>query len=316
MVRPGRSVCRVWRFRPAVDALKEREEDMERPRLLRRLVLGLGTLLLGTSALACLRSWARESERPPEDSPPLEAISPWPDLPQEALRYDGKSFNEWRTILMTDLKPEKRIEAITALTAFGTKGYADEATAALLQGLKRFSDDTTARCAAIGAIDAVDHNAKGVTAALIAALKDKDDEVRCQAAEVLGKIGPDAKAAAPLLIAMIKDSREWCQCRQEAFKALGKIKAVGPALVPTLGKLLKDGDEDIRCQAILYLGEVGPREAMPAIKELLRHVKRYESFGLLRFVESPCCEPDSSPSSSPPVPYDKAVEEVLKHIKQ
>ena len=52
--------------------------------------------------------------------------------PKSNLRYDGKTFNEWRTLLKTELSTEKRIEAIKALAAFGASGYGKEAAEAIL----------------------------------------------------------------------------------------------------------------------------------------------------------------------------------------
>lgn len=50
---------------------------------------------------------------------------------REALRYDGKTFDQWRTYLHTELKPKLRVEAIEALTTFATNGYERDATRAI-----------------------------------------------------------------------------------------------------------------------------------------------------------------------------------------
>src|SRR5205823_4782110 len=55
---------------------------------------------------------------------------------KEALRYDGKSFDEWRTTLLTELKPERRCEAIKALATFGVNGYGPEAAAAIVEAVR------------------------------------------------------------------------------------------------------------------------------------------------------------------------------------
>lgn len=48
------------------------------------------------------------------------------------LRYDGKTFDQWRSVWQTELSTEKRIEAIKALAAFGRAGYGKEATETIL----------------------------------------------------------------------------------------------------------------------------------------------------------------------------------------
>ena len=60
-------------------------------------------------------------------------------LPEEAaesensrLRYDGKTFEEWRTAWQTELSTEKRLETVKALAAFGASGQGKEATEAIL----------------------------------------------------------------------------------------------------------------------------------------------------------------------------------------
>jgi len=49
-----------------------------------------------------------------------------------ALRYDGKSFDDWRTEWQTELSTAKRVEAVKALAAFGRAGYGKEAAAVIL----------------------------------------------------------------------------------------------------------------------------------------------------------------------------------------
>ncbi len=48
------------------------------------------------------------------------------------LRYDGKTFDTWRTTWKTELSTEKRLEAVKALAAFGRAGYGKEAAEAIL----------------------------------------------------------------------------------------------------------------------------------------------------------------------------------------
>jgi beta-lactamase regulating signal transducer with metallopeptidase domain/protein involved in polysaccharide export with SLBB domain/HEAT repeat protein len=68
-----------------------------------------------------------------EGTGPRERAPAKSESKKEALRYENKSFNEWRKILMTELKPESRIQAIKALRTFGMNGYGEEATRAILE---------------------------------------------------------------------------------------------------------------------------------------------------------------------------------------
>ena len=60
---------------------------------------------------------------------------------RDELRYDGSPFTYWESLLRTELKPEKRIEAVQALRAFGARGYAKEASVAIVELLKEFDYD-------------------------------------------------------------------------------------------------------------------------------------------------------------------------------
>jgi beta-lactamase regulating signal transducer with metallopeptidase domain len=57
-------------------------------------------------------------------------------LPLQSLRYDGKSFEEWKREWKTELKPERRAEAINAFAAFGANGYGEEAAEAILEVMR------------------------------------------------------------------------------------------------------------------------------------------------------------------------------------
>ena len=62
------------------------------------------------------------------------------------LRYDGRSFDEWRTQWRNELKVEERVEAINAMIAFGRAGYGREAAEAIFDVAAQYdfySADTT-----------------------------------------------------------------------------------------------------------------------------------------------------------------------------
>jgi beta-lactamase regulating signal transducer with metallopeptidase domain/thioredoxin-like negative regulator of GroEL len=49
------------------------------------------------------------------------------------LRYDGKTFDNWRDAWQKELSTDKRLEAVKALAAFGANGYGKEAAEAILE---------------------------------------------------------------------------------------------------------------------------------------------------------------------------------------
>jgi hypothetical protein len=55
------------------------------------------------------------------------------------LTYDGKGFEYWRRTWRTELKVERRTEAIRALAAFGANGYGREAAETILEVVKNYN---------------------------------------------------------------------------------------------------------------------------------------------------------------------------------
>ena len=56
---------------------------------------------------------------------------------REELRYDGRSFRQWRRELLTELNPSRRAEAMRAFSAFGRNGYTNEAAGAILDAARQ-----------------------------------------------------------------------------------------------------------------------------------------------------------------------------------
>ena len=84
------------------------------------------TLTTGLCAIlsTCLPSItsAQQPLAPAQSSTNTDAIK------RDDLRYDGKSFAEWRRYLRTELKLERRKEGLKALVEFAHNGYTTEAT--------------------------------------------------------------------------------------------------------------------------------------------------------------------------------------------
>jgi HEAT repeats len=100
---------------------------------------------------------------------------------------------------------------------------------------------------------------------LLAALKDKSEDVRKSSAVALGYIG-DSRAMGPL-VNRLRDTEESVLVRFVASRALGKLGK--PAVKPLL-KLLKNSKEPyVRSQATQALGLTGAPEAVEILEKLL-----------------------------------------------
>ncbi len=82
----------------------------------------------------------RTSQATPTKPRPLVAVNAMQNNPfsastssdKQTLRYDGKTFDEWRTAWQTELSLEKRLEVVKALAAFGANGYATQAAESIV----------------------------------------------------------------------------------------------------------------------------------------------------------------------------------------
>src|SRR5262249_40204147 len=94
----------------------------------------LNQVLPNTEVAVTLGGWATLWQMlEDEEAPPVGKPSPETGGKKESLRYGGKTFNQWRTELMTELKPEIRIDGIKALREFGANGYGTEAVLAIVE---------------------------------------------------------------------------------------------------------------------------------------------------------------------------------------
>src|SRR5260370_1804339 len=142
-----------------------KESVMDRVCIFCRLIAGL--ILLAVTALLASR---------------VDADGPEP-AKKEDLGYDGKPFSYWQSYAKTELKAERRIDALWAMAAFGSRGYAPEATQVIVEMVKDFSPDN------------IGYSEKPAT---------PDEKVVNVIHEAIVKIGPDA---AVVLLKHLDDAR-------------------------------------------------------------------------------------------------------------
>jgi HEAT repeat protein len=241
-----------------------------------RRAVAAGVFVVGLAlGLASLRLWAvtpAAAEPPPATDDKRDAPPEQPRFPKEALRYGGKSFEQWRTELLTELKPAVRIDGMRALATFGANGYGAEATRALLELVRGYDtnsadpDDQQVLREARGAVAKVGDAALPV---LREGLKDKNRNVCRFAATALAGNSAWAATATPELLAALRDSDPYVRC--DAVNALGSAKPRPKAYLPALLQSVKDKDSRVRNATIDNLGKIGPaaREAVPALLDIL-----------------------------------------------
>ncbi len=158
-----------------------------------------------------------------------------------------------------------RVDAADMLGNYGDKG--EVATSALAEALSDSS--AKVRGHAARALGKIGPKAADAMAALKTATGDKDGVVRVQAAAAMMRIDPETtRQAMPVLIKAMKDPLPIV--RSEATGALALVGDRVPGVVGKLIDALADSSEDVRIQAAVALGKMGPKakSALPALGRL------------------------------------------------
>jgi beta-lactamase regulating signal transducer with metallopeptidase domain/protein involved in polysaccharide export with SLBB domain len=206
-----------------------------------------------------------------------------------ALRYGGKSFEDWRKEATTELKPAPRIEALKAMAAFGANGYGTEATAVLDEVMRGYDcHEGTVTILQLGLSGDVPAGLGGGLGGGLGLQTDPDDARVVRAAfQAVRKIGA---AAVPTLGDRLQDESR--RARRFAVLSLRMLETQAPSpledddgderpratlwvvtpAAPALLKALGDEDRLVRTTAISLFAEGAPdyKGFVPALVKLLK----------------------------------------------
>jgi HEAT repeat protein len=140
-------------------------------------------------------------------------------------------------------------------------------TAAAIEPLRHALTIESLRPDAFDALNEMREYAALVLEPLLGALRNKEPHVRKRAAEVLGELGPGASGAVNVLAEVLRNRGENPEVRSSAATALGQIRT--DAVAHLMDVLYDEEKLEIRCDAALALGEIGPG-ASQAAAELAR----------------------------------------------
>jgi HEAT repeat protein len=140
----------------------------------------------------------------------------------------------------------------------------------VIKGGRRGEEDVGARCHAAGILGRMGAAAKEAAPALVAALKDKDEDIRFAVAVALVRIGTRQSEAFTFLRTALKDKDE--VVRRHAAQVLGQIGAAAKPAVPALSDALKDEEGSVRIPVAAALVRIGERqaEAFAVLREALK----------------------------------------------
>lgn len=223
------------------------------------------------AGLLSFRASGREQDDADKDIAQNQPAPEKHQPPREALRYAGKSFDEWRTALLTELSPAVRAEGIKAITAFGKNGYGKEAVAAIMEVMRGYdvedlTDDQKVIDAATLGIAKIGEDALPL---LLQELKKGKPNSRLFAAHCLPYFGSKAQAAIPDLAKALKDSNAFV--RRQALSALQSIDGKGES-VRAVSACLTDEDESVRQIAIYTLEHYVRNKVKEATPPLLKAI--------------------------------------------
>lgn len=234
----------------------------------------------------------------PSDSPSQKTTAPLetksgtsqpavPGTEDPSLTYGGRTFDQWRHLVSTDLEAETRAKAYSAFGAFARHGMATEAVATIRQALAT-EQTPVALQAAYGAL--VSAGDAGVPV-ILDEIRHRDRVHRWATVEAMGKgYNPKLSAAVPALIEVLqKDDPKLRELacialehivaatHQDFKKAGTDVPAQGSAegdavagqVASALGAALKDPEPSVRLAAATSLGHLGPsaKAAAPCVVE-------------------------------------------------
>jgi HEAT repeat protein len=186
---------------------------------------------------------------------------------------------------LNDKDPAARRYAAGVIGSMGPK--AEAAVPALIAALKDPDENVRGRAAfALGRLAPPGRGA-GAVAALADALRDSDMQVRKNAASALAGFGSEAKAAIPALIADLNDNSD-ASLRVDAAWAIRRIGPDAQTLALLLTKLQSNPASQLAAQdALLTMSEAEAKAAIPRLKAGLQNpdvnVRRNAASFLLYF---------------------------------
>jgi hypothetical protein len=183
--------------------------------------------------------------------------------PKESLHYGGKTFKEWQSELETELKSERRVEAIRAFAALGSLGSGKEATEEILNVMRQvpvptpsdykgrtgseeqlFGAAIAAFAGKLGGERVPCIDPKVSEPILLEEVMHGSGNGRRFAAAALAAMGQSAEPALATLVqlARAENNRE---DRKALILAVFSIDQSGKAIVPLLNELVRSKDSEM-----------------------------------------------------------------------
>lgn len=213
---------------------------------MKRTIVVLALLACFAAGSVRVKLVAQESQNKPDVGTSFAAAEDSvPKVLREELRYDGKSFAEWQRTFQTELKTERRTEAVKAMAVFAQNGYAAEATDTVLSVLvkNKSAARTQPQQEFLAAIRAMLEDADAtVVAPKLAKILNESDNSGAQSV-ALGVLGSHAyreSATADALLAFGTNKANDSSNRFNALTTLLMVDKTNPKLIDAIRGQIAD----------------------------------------------------------------------------
>ncbi len=169
------------------------------------------------------------------------------------LRYDGKTFDEWRTAWQTELSLEKRLEVVKALAAFGANGYGKRAAESIVDLAGQYDWTTTSE-------NRANTTLLDACASALGATPHSGDSAQQLPYQI------PSKDSLPVLLDVAKSGSP----RQKLFLTWVLPRISDPRAAEAFLKLANDPDTQVRLGVLMRLPEVNSGAPNAKVIELIR----------------------------------------------
>jgi hypothetical protein len=207
---------------------------------------------------------------PPRISAAKTGKEPQAEPKKAHLRYSGKTFVEWREVLVNDLEATTREGALAALGAFGGNGYPEEVIAAVSAVLPEGEPAQNEVGFVFAAYRTIARCGDRAVPILTGFLKTRHKSQRIAAADALGAMHSEAKPAVPALIELTQDGDP--AVAVAACRALAEIDPADDAIQAVMLAVLQAERHPGRDTAFRVLFQHGPatEPVLAALKHYIR----------------------------------------------
>jgi beta-lactamase regulating signal transducer with metallopeptidase domain len=176
--------------------------------------------------------------------PEATFLGPTEADPRSRLRYDGKSFGQWKEELANELSTAKRTQAVGALRAFGNNGYGKEAAETIMELMGSYTMPASAPWMKSDELSTAALNAMGglpreaALPVVLAGLKSDKVNQRLFAVRALPMVCRNPDEWKTLVVPYLNAAEP--EVRASAVEALGRLRATPPETVNAVRVALAD----------------------------------------------------------------------------